>query len=350
MKVNRLQFVRLLVAVGSIALCALTAARMQALQQTPTTNTAGVSAALAQLGSVGVSAHDPSTIVKDGGEYWVFYTGRGIPSYHSSDLVHWERGPQTILNAAAWATEAVPGNRGMDYWAPDVRKVGDEYFLYYSISTFGQRTSAIGLITNRTLDPGSPNYKWIDKGLVVQTNPQSSNYNAIDPSVVEDVDGGLWLTFGSFWEGIKLIQLDRGTGKRIAPDSPMYSLAHNSSIEASTIYYHDGQYYLFVNWGRCCQRTNSTYNIRVGRSSKITGPYFDKNGQDMMHDGGTLLLATEGAMIGPGHAGILHDGDNYWMSFHFYDGSAGGASKLAIRPLNWDAVGWPAIGRVEIQH
>ena len=303
---------------------------------------------MAQLGSRGVGVHDPSTIVKDGSEYWVFYTGRGIPSYHSSDLVHWERGPQTIRDVASWTAEAVPGNRGMDYWAPDIHKVGDEYFLYYSISTFGQRTSAIGLVTNRTLDPDDPRYKWTDKGLVVQTSQQASNYNAIDPSFVEDADGGLWLTFGSFWEGIKLIQLDRQTGKRIAADSPMYSLAHYSSIEASAIYYHDGQYYLFVNWGRCCQRANSTYNIRVGRSAKITGPYLDTRGIDLMRDGGTLLLATESEMIGPGHAGILKDGDKYWFSFHFYDGGAGGASKLAIRPLTWDADGWPVISKVAI--
>jgi len=80
-------------------------------------------------GSREVRLHDFSTIVKDRDEYWIFYTGRGIPSYRSKDLVHWERGPQTIREAPAWASAAVPGNRGMDYWAPDVRRIGNEYFL-----------------------------------------------------------------------------------------------------------------------------------------------------------------------------------------------------------------------------
>jgi len=319
------------------------AAAAATLRQTAPAAISPISPGLQRLGSRGIRVHDPSTIVKDGNVFWIFYTGRGVPSYHSIDLIHWERGPQSISNAASWATEAVPANRNLDYWAPDIIKVGDQYFLYYSISTFGQRTSAIGLATNRSLDPADPSYNWVDRGLVVQTRQDESKYNAIDPGAVWDVDGNLWLTFGSFWEGIKLIQLDDRTGKRIRPDSPMYSLAHNSSIEASSIYFHNDMYYLFVNWGRCCQGINSTYNIRVARSAKITGPYRDKDGRDMMQDGGSLLLATEGDLIGPGHAGVLNDAGKYWFSFHCYDGSDRGASKLALRPLTWDHDGWPEI-------
>ena|SRR5882672_4021482 len=78
-------------------------------------------------------------------------------------------------------------------------------------------------------------------------------------------------------------------------------------------------------------------------SWRLTGPYFDKGGADLAQGGGTLLLATDGAFIGPGHAGIFEESDTFWFSCHFYDGTERGASKLAIRPLRWNPDGWPAV-------
>lgn len=301
-----------------------------------------VSPEMAAFGSRGVHAHDPSTIVKCKYEYWVFYTGRGVPSYHSKDLMDWQPGPHVFTNAPAWTDEAVPEHRGSSFWAPDVMRVGDRYFLYYSVSTFGKRVSAIGLATNPTLDPSDPNYKWTDQGEVIRST-ETNNFNTIDPSIVQDAGGGLWLSFGSFWSGIKLIQLDPKTGKRIAPDSRMYSLAHFDSIEASYIYPHGKYYYLFVNWGICCKGINSTYNIRVGRSEQITGPYLDRSGTDMFLGGGTLFLNSKKAFIGPGHAGILSENGTHWFSCHFYDGTHGGNSTLAIQPMRWTTNDWPEI-------
>jgi arabinan endo-1,5-alpha-L-arabinosidase len=105
----------------------------------------------------------------------------------------------------------------------------------------------------------------------------------------------------------------------------------------------DGYFYLFVNWGKCCRGVNSTYEIRMGRSRLITGPYLDKDGVDLMKKGGTLLLATDGAFIGPGHAGIFEEGGQFWFSCHFYDATERGRSTLAIRPLRWAADGWPVL-------
>lgn len=298
---------------------------------------------LAKLGKRGVRVHDPSTIVRDKDEYWLFFTGRGTPSYRSKDLLTWTNGPLTFTNTIPWVREAVPNNRsGLDFWAPDAIKVGSRFLLYYSVSTFGKNTSAIGLASNKTLDPDSSDYAWKDEGIVVQS-VSTNNFNTIDPSVTLDKDGGLWLSFGSFWSGIKLIQLDPATGKRIKPDSPMYSLAKNESIEAPFIYFHDGYYYLIVNWGRCCRGANSTYNMRIGRSQKITGPYQDKDGKDMAEGGGSLLLDSDGPFIGPGHAGILKEGDRFWMSMHYYDATQRGMSTLAIRPLGWEKDGWPIV-------
>jgi arabinan endo-1,5-alpha-L-arabinosidase len=110
-------------------------------------------------------------------------------------------------------------------------KVGDRYLLYYAVSSMEKMTSAIGLATNATLDPTDPPYHWSDQGIVVRTR-EGGNCNAIDPTVFQDTDGSLWLTFGSYWSGIKLIQLDPKTGKRLAPES----------IEASYLCKHDEYY------------------------------------------------------------------------------------------------------------
>ena len=290
-----------------------------------------------------VTVHDPSTIVQCKDEFWVFYTGRGVPSYHSKDLVKWERGPAVFTNAPGWVTENVPPNRPLDYWAPDVARVGDKYFLYYSASTFGKNTSGIGLAVNDTLDPADPAYHWTDEGLVIKSDPQD-DFNTIDPAIFHDTNGSLWLSFGSFWSGIRMIELDRDSGKRITPDCPVLSLAHYDSIEASYLYQRGGYYYLFVDWGMCCRGPNSTYNIRLGRSKQITGPYLDKDGTNMLYGGGSLFLETAGPLVGPGHAGIIVDNGANWFSCHFEsDGTRRRGSALAIIPLRWNADGWPEL-------
>ena len=297
---------------------------------------------LEQSASRGIVARDPSSIVKCKDEYWVFYTGRGVPSYHSKDLVKWERGPTVFKTAPEWIAKIVPENRNMVYWAPDIIKLGDRYLLYYSVSSFGKMTSAIGLATNPTLDPNDPAYQWTDQGFVVQTK-DGGNHNAIDPAVFHDTDGSLWMTYGSYWTGIKLVQLDPQTGKRKAPDSTLHSLAFNESIEAAYLCRHDDYYYLFVNWGSCCQGPKSTYNIRIGRSKTITGPYVDKAGTNLLQRGGSIFLATtNGPLIGPGHAGTLNAEGKTWFTSDFEgDVRMDGRATLAIMPLRWNADGWP---------
>jgi arabinan endo-1,5-alpha-L-arabinosidase len=285
------------------------------------------------------NAHDPSTIVKCRGEYWTFTTGRGVTSLRSKDLVQWEPGPAVFPQPPKWITQVVPTQRG-HFWAPDVILHDGRYLLYYSVSAFGKRTSAIALASNPTLDAGDPAYRWTDLGIVVQTD-ERNDYNAIDPSVVHGKNDTLWMAFGSFWSGIKLIQLDPKTGKRIAPDSPIHSIAYKEQIEAVALVRRGDWFYQFVNWGYCCRGVRSTYNIRVGRSRDVTGPYLDRDGVDLSKGGGSLVLGTEGSFIGPGHAGILEDGAKSWLSYHFYDGTQNGRPRLAVRPLEWTADGWP---------
>jgi arabinan endo-1,5-alpha-L-arabinosidase len=297
---------------------------------------------LERLGSRALRVHDPSTLIACKGDYWIFHTGRGISSARSRDLLSWQPGPPVFAEAPSWVAETVPENRRMHFWAPDIIHQNDRFFLYYSVSTFGKNTSAIALATNPTLDPDDLAFAWTDEGIVIQSGPRV-DYNAIDPALFQDVDGRLWMSFGSFWSGIKLVELDPHSGKRAASDSTIHALAHHDTIEAPFIYLHDEHYYLFVNWGFCCRGTNSTYEIRVGRSDQVTGPYVDKEGVDMLLGGGLMFLETDGAMIGPGHAGILREGHHFWFSFHFYDGTQRGVPTYAIRPLRWTQDGWPEI-------
>jgi hypothetical protein len=286
--------------------------------------------------------HDPSRIVRFGDRYWIFFTGHGCLSAWSTDRTNWFQGPAIFPSGLpTWAATAAPGNNG-DVWAPDILFLNGEYHLYYCISVFGKNTSGIGVATNPTLDPASSNYKWTDQGIVIQT-VASDNFNALDPCPVFDAAGNPWLAFGSYWSGIKLIQLNPLTGKRITPTSNIYSLAYNGSIEASYIQYHNGWYYLFVNWDSCCQGVNSTYNVRVGRSRTITGPYLDRDGVAMINNGGSIFRATTGRYVGPGHVGIFSEGTNDWVGMHFYDANKGGTPSLDLRALNWSADGWPQV-------
>ena len=290
----------------------------------------------------GPRLHDPSTIVKCRDEYWLFSTGVGIASRRSKDLVNWREGPCVFTHPPAWTTNMVAGNQGY-FWAPDVIQFRNRYLLYYSVSTWGKNTSVIGLAINPTLDPDDRRYGWSDGGIVVGSTSQAP-YNAIDPSVMLDRDGRLWIAFGSYWTGIKLVELDPQTGLRSPTNSAVYSLAWSESIEAACLYHHADHYYLFVNWGQCCRGTNSTYEIRVGRSERVTGPYLDREGKALMQGGGSLVLASEGYRFGPGHAGILKDGAREYFSYHFYHGERRGRSMLEVAPLGWSADGWPQVG------
>ena len=298
----------------------------------------GISSAITNQRSAAV--HDPSTIVKSGKEYWLFATGNGIISRRSSNLVQWTQGPRVFSNAPAWTTNAVPGFRG-HLWAPDLIQISNQFLLYYSVSRWGVNTSAIGLATSPTLDPADPKYEWKDQGIVIQSG-HGDRFNAIDPALMHDSDGKLWMSFGSFWSGIKMIELNPATGKRPATNSPIYALASQRAIEAPFITRQGAHYYLFVNWGQCCRGTNSTYHIRVGRSEKITGPYLDQEGRGLAQEGGTMFLETSGSEIGPGHAGIYSENGTNYFSYHFYDGENRGVATLGLRRLVWES-GWPKL-------
>jgi arabinan endo-1,5-alpha-L-arabinosidase len=117
------------------------------------------------------------------------------------------------------------------------------------------------------------------------------------------------------------------------------------NCEASQMIYHDGWYYLLGNKGSCCAGSNSSYNIRMGRSKTVAGPFLDNMGIDMIQGGGKLFVTSSGRYVGPGHFGLLDLGDDVqkWSCHYEADLDRGGASVLDIRPLLWKD-GWPVAG------
>ena len=297
---------------------------------------------LRALGKRAARVHDPSTLLRVGDEWWVFATGRGVAAWRSRDLDQWRRAPAVFAEPPAWVREIVPSQRG-HFWAPDVVRIGDRVFLYYSVSSFGKNTSAIALATSPFPAAPGAEFAWKDEGPMLRSGP-GDDFNAIDPALLLDRDGRLWMAFGSFWSGLKLVELDPATGGRMTPDSPLHALAWKNEIEAAALHHRGDWYYLFVNWGLCCRGVDSTYEVRVGRSRSVTGPYLDRAGTELMAGGGTPFMAGEGAFIGPGHAGVATDGEREWVSVHYYDRTENGRALLAIRRLSWTEDGWPVAG------
>ncbi len=296
----------------------------------------------AQVGNV-TYTHDPS-IIKQDGSYYIFSTGYGIPIRRSNDLYNWQSIGSVFTTIPDWALDEIPG--ATNIWAPDISFRNNTYYLYYSISTFGSNRSCIGLATNTTLAPNDPDYAWIDQGKVI-CSKSYNNWNAIDPNLVMDDSGSVWLSFGSFWSGIKMVALDSTTMKPESENPSLISLARRSTdpaIEAPFIIRKNGYYYLFVSFDNCCRGVESTYKIMVGRSSQVTGPYVDRAGNQMLSEGGTLLLHSTDRWRGPGHNAVLMENDSDWLIYHAYDAQNNGIPTLRIRSLAWTADGWPVVG------
>lgn len=290
--------------------------------------------------------HDP-VIAHEKDTYYVFSTGSFVPFICSGDKVVWEFCGRVFKSNPAWTREINPDL--VDIWAPDISFFEDQWHLYYAVSSFGSQNSAIGLATNVTLDPDSPDYEWVDQGEVLRSR-EGDRWNAIDANLVLDENGEPWLAWGGFWDGIWMRKIDRSTGKLDANDSTFHHLANRSTgpdntsaVEAPFLISRNGHWYLFVSFDRCCQGVDSTYNVRVGRSDTLTGPYVDRDGVPLTEGGGTQILSAYGQWKGPGHNGMLLEDDMHWMVYHAYDSKQIGIPKLRTESISWDADGWPSL-------
>ena len=272
-----------------------------------------------------VFIHDPSTVVLSDGKWYTFGTrGGGLVS---EDGWTWSDGPVR------------PGG-GV---APDVIKIGDRYYVAYAVGgggLNGGHASEVKVMWTRTLDPNSPDFEYHEVGTVASSDGIENN-DAIDPAFLF-VDGRLWLSYGTYFGSIRIVELDPATGRRVAGNEPV-DIAID--MEATALLHRDGWYYLLGTHGTCCDGPNSTYNIRVGRSRDVLGPYVDHMGVPLLRGGGKLVAAAKGRMIGAGHFGLIDLGGGIEkFSMHYEsDMERSGRSVLAIEPLLWRD-GWPVGG------
>ena len=269
--------------------------------------------------------HDPSTVIQSDGKYYTFGTGAG--GLISEDGYTWHGG-------------AVRPGGGV---APDIIKIGDRYYVAYAVGGGGMsggHASNVKVMWNKTLDPKSPNFEFHDVGVVASSNGVE-DCDAIDPAFLY-AKGHLWLSYGTYFGFIRMVELDPKTGKRLAGNKAVDVAI---DMEATDLLYRDGWYYLLGTHGTCCDGANSTYNIRVGRSRNPLGPYVDNMGIPLLKGGGKLVAAASGRSIGLGHFGLMDLGDDVQkFSMHYEaDMDRDGRSVLDIRPLLWKD-GWPLGG------
>jgi arabinan endo-1,5-alpha-L-arabinosidase len=269
--------------------------------------------------------HDPSTVILDDGKYYTFGTGGG--GLISDDGWTWHSG-------------AVRPGGGV---APDVIKIGDRYWMSYAAGGGGMsggHASNVHTMWTKTLDPKSPDFGFHDDTIVASSDGVE-DCDAIDPAFLL-AEGRLWLSYGTYFGNIRIVELDPKTGKRVAGNEPVDV---SIDMEATDLMYRDGWYYLLGTHGTCCDSANSTYNIRVGRSRSPLGPYVDNMGVPLLKGGGKLVAAASGRHYGLGHFGLLDLGDEVQkFSVHYEaDMDRSGRSVLEIRPLLWKN-GWPVGG------
>lgn len=276
-------------------------------------------------------AHDPTLLIQ-ADRWFVFTTGKGLQRLESTDAgKSWRRLAPVFSEPPAWWATAVPERQGLDVWAPKLFEHRGRVWVLYSISTFGKNRSAIGLASS-----DRPDGEWRDEGLVVQS-VASDNFNAIDPDLFADKDGRLWLSYGSFWDGLRLTELDAKTLRPIGPTR--FVAQRKAGLEAPTIVRHGDWVYFFASFDLCCRGAASTYNIAVGRARSIEGPFVDRDGKPLTEGGGTPLLVGGPRWKGPGHQDVVGD----WLVHHAYDSERGGKPHLRIRRLAWSADGWPLL-------
>ena len=288
-----------------------------------------------------IRVHDP-VMIKQDSVYYIFHTGKGISIKISKDRINWKNAGRVFDSASlpGWRKTDIPEQDG-SFWAPDIHYSNGKYHLYYSVSAWMNFNSSIGYATNTTLDKNDPAYKWVDEGQVISYKNGGEGVNVIDPNVFIDKDGKKYLVYGSYKAGLRLTELNKKTGKIYDP--PVLTTLTTSLGEGVFIIKDAVYYYIFASRGRCCAGMNSTYQVVMGRSKNIKGPYLNKEGESWIDNKYSLFLAGDSTEPGRGHNGFFTEHDTTFIVYHAYTRSANGMSLLNIKLVYIDKDGWPTM-------
>jgi beta-xylosidase len=317
-------------------------------------NSATALTASAQAGEGTVEpVRDPS-VIHVNGTWYLFITDNrawtgSLPILCSQDAVAWQQCGSVFQQMPSWIAAKLPGV--VNLWAPDISYFNGEYHVYYTASLANTENTLVGLATNTTLDPTDPTYKWVDRGMVLESR-DGDLINVLDPNILTDADGSVWLSYGSYWGGIGQREIDPATGMlkdatvaqmRLAarPD-----VAHHP-IEGSSQVFHDGYYYLFVSIDFCCNANLATndYKMAVGRSASAQGPFVAQDGTPMMSGGSTVILTgDETHWMGVGGGTVYNDpaSGQTEIVFHAQAMNQGGVAALWFKQITW-VNDWPVV-------
>jgi arabinan endo-1,5-alpha-L-arabinosidase len=287
-----------------------------------------------------LQVHDP-VMIKEKDTYYIFHTGKNISIKTSKDRITWKNAGKVFKDSLAWWKTDIPKHDG-HIWAPDIHYRNGKYHLYYSVSAWMNFNSSVGYATNVTLNPASPDYKWVDEGMIISYKNGGEGVNVIDPNVFVDDDGRVWLFYGSYKAGLRVVELDAKTGKLKSP-TPKITTITPSMGEGVFVIKSKGYYYIFASEGRCCAGNESTYHVVMGRSKTVDGEYLNKEGESWLKNKYTMFLEGNYEEPGRGHNGFFTEKDTTYMVYHAYTRSAEGKSLLNIKPMYIDKDGWPTL-------
>jgi len=292
------------------------------------------------------AGHDPDIIRYEDG-YALATTDNHMLMQFSEDALNWKNGEPAMPEFSRWLYTYAPNM--IDIWAPDIHYIGGEYRMYYCGSEMGIRSSGMGFMSSKEIDPTKPGYGWTDQGEVIHT-VKSDSYNAIDAAVLKDLDGKVWMAFGSWGTGIHILELDESTGK-VKEGAKMKNIANRggAGVEGASLIEHNGKYFLFTAWDNCCKKgadlENNSYKTTVGRSNRIDGGYVDRSGKALLDGGGTILLSRYGRYYGPAGGEAFEDINRQRFVNHYYDKNDGGNSYIQVRDIVWTEDNWPELGQ-----
>lgn len=291
-----------------------------------------------------LQVHDP-VMIKQGHVYYIFSTGNGITVKSSMDGALWSDISPVFGRPLAWWRNDIPEHEG-HIWAPDIHYRNGRYHLYYSVSAWMNFNSSVGYATNTSLDPKDPAYKWVDHGMVVDFRNGGEGVNVIDPQVFVEEDGRVWLFYGSYKAGLRLEELDAEMG--MLKDDGVAPVVITTSLgEGVFVVKADDYYYIFASRGICCKGLESNYQVVMGRSKTLQGPYLDKEGRSWVDNNYSLFMAGNDELPGRGHNGFYNHGDTTCIVYHAYTRSANGAPMLHIEPVYVGADGWPTLDKTD---
>ncbi|MBR0551924.1 family 43 glycosylhydrolase [Stakelama marina] len=301
----------------------------------------------------GIDVHDPDLIQDTSGKIWLYGTHNTLAT--STDGQHFTSTGSPIISPDFpwWASKNTTWQGRTDIWAPSILHANGIYYLYYSIPiyqtpsdpTTNQGAQALIALATST----SPNGPWADAGKIIESCGDAAGctttFNAIDPAPFIDANGRWWMSFGSWQDGIHVLELDPATGLRLHPDATPVSIAARGAGEEGSFILPrvvNGKqwYYYFASINPCCS-ADSTYRVVMGRSENPTGPYLDRGGLDLRDGGGTILVSTHDYVVGPGGESVRDVNGKLKLVYHFYDARANGAPKLGLNDLAFDGDGWP---------